>query len=33
MLGNDNTIRASALEAVEKVPADEEDYHKCFFMF
>ena len=32
MLDNDNIISASVWEAVEKIPTDEKDYCKCFFM-
>ena len=32
MLDNDNIISASVSEAVEKIPTDEKDYHKCSFM-
>ena len=31
MLSNDNII-TSVSEAVEKIPADEKDYHKCSFI-
>ena len=31
MLDNDNII-TSVSEAVEKIPTDEKDYRKCFFM-
>ena len=31
MLDNDIKISASVSEEVEKVPADEKDYHKCSF--
>ena len=29
MLDNDNIIRTSVSEAVEKIPADEKDYHNA----
>ena len=29
MLDNDNTMTAKASKVVQKVPTDEEDYHKC----
>ena len=32
MLDNDNIIRASVSEAVEKIPTDEKDYCKCSFI-
>ena len=32
MLAKDNIISTSVSEAVEKIPADEKDYHKCSFM-
>ena len=32
MLHNDNVISTSVSEAVEKIPADEKDYHKCSFI-
>ena len=32
MLDNDSIISTSVSEAVEKVPIDEKDYHKCTFM-
>ena len=32
MLDKDNTISKSVSEAVEKIPTDEKDYHKCSFM-
>ena len=32
MLDNDNIISTSISEAVEKIPTDEKDYRKCFFM-
>ena len=32
MLDNDNAISTSVSEAVEKIPTDEKDYRKCFFM-
>ena len=32
MLDNDNITSTSDSEAVEKIPADEKDYHKCFFI-
>ena len=32
MLDKDNIISTSVSEAVEKIPADEKDYHKCSFM-
>ena len=32
MLHNDNIISASVSEAAEKIPTDEKDYRKCYFM-
>ena len=32
MLDKDNIISSSVSEAVEKIPTDEEDYRKCYFM-
>ena len=32
MLNKYNIISTSVSEAVEKIPTDEEDYGKCFFM-
>ena len=32
MLGKDNIISISVLEAVEKIPKDEKYYHKCSFI-
>ena len=32
MLDKDNIISTSVSEAVEKIPTDEKDYRKCFFM-
>ena len=32
MLDKDNIISTSVSEAVEKIPTDEKDYHKCPFM-
>ena len=32
MLYKDNIIRTSVSEAVEKIPTDEKDYHKCSFI-
>ena len=32
MLDKDNIISAIVSEAVEKIPADEKDYHKCSFI-
>ena len=32
MLDKDNIISTSVSEAVEKIPTDETDYYKCFFM-
>ena len=32
MLDNDNITSTSVSEAVEEIPADEKDYHKCSFM-
>ena len=32
MLHNDNIISTSVSEAVEKIPTDEKDYHKCSFI-
>ena len=29
MLDNDNIMTAKTSEVVQKVPADEKDYHKC----
>ena len=29
MLDNDNIMAAKAFEVVQKVPTDEQDYHKC----
>ena len=29
---NDNVIRTNVSEAVEKIPKDEKDYRKCYFM-
>ena len=32
MLDKDNIISTSVSEAVEKIPTDEKDYHKCSFI-
>ena len=32
MLDKDNIISTSVSEAVEKIPTDEKDYRKCYFM-
>ena len=32
MLDKDNIISTSVSEAVEKIPTDKKDYHKCAFM-
>ena len=32
MLDKDNILSTSVSEAVEKIPTDEKDYHKCSFM-
>ena len=32
MLYKDNIISTIVLEAVEKIPTDEKDYCKCFFI-
>ena len=32
MLDKDNIISTSVSEAVENIPIDEKDDHKCFFM-
>ena len=32
MLDKDNIISTSVSEAVEKIPTDKKDYHKCSFM-
>ena len=32
MLDKDNIITTSFSEAVEKIPTDEKDFRKCFFM-
>ena len=32
MLDNGNIISTSVSEAVEKIPRDEKDYHKCSFI-
>ena len=32
MLDKDNIRRTSISEAVEKIPTDEKDYRKCFFI-
>ena len=32
MLDNNHTISTSVADAVEKIPTDEKDYRKCFFM-
>ena len=32
MLGKYNITSTSVSEAVEKIPTDEKDYRKCFFM-
>ena len=30
MLNNDNIMTANASKIVQKIPTDEDDYHKCF---
>ena len=32
MLDKDNIISTSVSEAVQKIPTDEKDYHKCSFI-
>ena len=32
MLDNDDIISTSVSEGVEKIPTDEKDYRKCFFI-
>ena len=32
MLDNDNMISTSVSEVIEKIPTDEKDHRKCYFM-